>query len=198
VSKSASRLVLLLTALFLGVFLVWPVFESVLGAFIDPNGRFSSAYLTEVFRNPIYLEGLWNALLMGVGSTLIALVISLPLAWVGDRYDFPGKPLLSALVLAPMVLPPFVGAIGMIAVFGQMGAVNALLHSLGLLAPDRTIDWLGRARFPGIVLLNGLHLYPILYLNAAAALANVDPVRKPPKTSAASASTSSSASRYLS
>ena len=174
-SKSASRLVLLLTALFLGVFLVWPVFESVLGAFIDPNGRFSSAYLTEVFRNPIYLEGLWNALLMGVGSTLIALVISLPLAWVGDRYDFPGKPLLSALALAPMVLPPFVGAIGMIAVFGQMGAVNALLHSLGLLAPDRTIDWLGRARFPGIVLLNGLHLYPILYLNAAAALANVDP-----------------------
>lgn len=37
------------------------------------------------------------------------------------------------------------------------------------------IDWLGRGRFAGIVLLNGLHLYPILYLNAAAALGNIDP-----------------------
>ncbi len=74
-----------------------------------------------------------------------------------------------------MVLPPFVGAIGMMAVFGQMGAVNALLHPAGLLPRGEAIDWLGRGRFAGIVLLNGLHLYPILYLNAAAALANIDP-----------------------
>jgi iron(III) transport system permease protein len=175
VSKTASRLILWLTGLFLAIFLVWPVAESLLGAFIDPLGRFSLAYLSEVFRNPIYLEGLWNALLMAIGSTALALLISLPLAWVADRYDFPLKSVLTPLALAPMVLPPFVGAIGMIAVFGQMGAVNALLHSLGLLAPARTIDWLGRARFAGILLLNALHLYPILYLNAAAALANVDP-----------------------
>ena len=164
-----------MTVMFLGVFLVWPVLESVAGAFVDAGGRMSMGYLAEVFKNPIYAEGLWNAVLMGVGSTAIALLISLPLAWVGDRYDFPGKRFFSALVLAPMVLPPFVGAIGMIAIFGQMGAVNALLHALGLLAAGQTIDWLGRGRFAGIVLLNGLSLYPILYLNAAAALANVDP-----------------------
>jgi iron(III) transport system permease protein len=175
VSKSASLLVLWATLLFLGLFLVWPVIESIVGAFTDVSGRVSMAYVTEVFRNRIYLEGLWNALLMGVGSTLIALVIALPLAWVGDRFEFPLKGWLTPLVLAPMVLPPFVGAIGMIAIFGQMGAVNALLHATGILAPNHVIDWLGRARFEGIVLLNGLHLYPILYLNTAAALANVDP-----------------------
>jgi iron(III) transport system permease protein len=161
--------------LFLGLFLVWPVIESIVGAFTDVSGRISMAYVTEVFRNRIYLEGLWNALLMGVGSTVIALVIALPLAWVADRFEFPLKSWLTPLVLAPMVLPPFVGAIGMIAIFGQMGAVNALLHAVGLLAPNHVIDWLGRARFEGIVLLNGLHLYPILYLNTVAALANVDP-----------------------
>jgi len=160
---------------FLGIFLVWPVIKSVLGAFAGPAGGGTMAWLLEVFRNPIYLEGLWNAILMGLGSTAIALAISLPLAWIGDRYHFPFKGLLTPLVLAPMVLPPFVGAIGMIAIFGQMGAVNALLHALGLLARDHTIDWLGRGRFAGILILNGLHLYPILYLNAAAALANVDP-----------------------
>ena len=175
VSKSASRLVLLITVAFLGVFLVWPVVESVLGAFLGPAGEGTTAWLMEVFRNPIYLEGLWNALLMGIGSTAIALAISVPLAWLGDRYTFPLKGVLTPLVLAPMVLPPFVGAIGMIAIFGQMGAVNALLHATGLLARTQTIDWLGRGRFAGILILNGLHLYPILYLNAAAALANVDP-----------------------
>ncbi len=174
-SKSASRLVLWVTLLFLTVFLLWPVLESVMGAFVDPAGRISMAYLSEVFRNPIYIEGLLNAVLMGIGSTAIALIIALPLAWVGDRYEFPLKGLLTGLALAPMVLPPFVGAIGMMAVFGQMGAVNALLHSVGLLAAGQTIDWLGRGRFAGILLLNGLHLYPILYLNAAAALANIDP-----------------------
>ena len=115
-SKSASLLVLWATTLFLGLFLVWPVIESVIGAFTDVYGRVSLAYLTEVFRNPIYIEGLWNALLMGAGSTVIALVIALPLAWVGDRFEFPLKGWLTPLVLAPMVLPPFVGAIGMIAI----------------------------------------------------------------------------------
>ena len=37
------------------------------------------------------------------------------------------------------------------------------------------IDWLGSARFWGVVLVEALHLYPIFYLNASAALANVDP-----------------------
>jgi len=159
--------------MFLAAFLVWPVTETVKGAFMGMSGQWSLACLVEVFRNPIYLEGLWNAVLMGVGSTAIALVIALPLAWVGNRYEFPLKGFLTGLVLAPMVLPPFVGAIGMRAVFGQMGALNAVLHALG--APGAGIDWLGRGRFAGILALNGLHLYPILYLNAAAALANIDP-----------------------
>jgi iron(III) transport system permease protein len=38
------------------------------------------------------------------------------------------------------------------------------------------IDWVGVGREWGIILLNALHLYPILYLNLVAALANVDPV----------------------
>ena len=41
--------------------------------------------------------------------------------------------------------------------------------------PGETIDWLGQSRFWGVVALNGLSLYPILYLNAVASLANIDP-----------------------
>ena len=110
-----------------------------------------------------------------MGSTAAAFALSMPLALLSDRYDFAGKKTLTGLLLAPMVLPPFVGAIGVKKIFGQEGSLNALLHDLGLLAHGRAVDWLGQHRFWGVVALNALHLYPILYLNIAAALANVDP-----------------------
>ncbi|MGV3531781.1 MAG: ABC transporter permease, partial [Chthoniobacteraceae bacterium] len=123
----------------------------------------------------IYLEGLRNALLLAVSSTLLTIAIAVPLAWIADRYAFPGKKLLSALILVPLILPPFVGAIGVRQILGQYGALNALLTNIGWLAPGETYDWLGNGRFWGIVALNALHLYPILFLNVTAALANVDP-----------------------
>jgi len=108
VSRFAARIILWLTAAFLACVLVWPVFESIAGAFrrCEP-GIPSLGYLAELFRNSIYLDGLRNALLMGLGSTALALVIALPLAWVADRCVFPFKRLLTTLALAPMVLPPF-------------------------------------------------------------------------------------------
>ena len=75
----------------------------------------------------------------------------------------------------PLVLPPFVGAIGLRQIFGQYGALNALLQYGGLLGAGHTIDWLAHGRFWGIALVQALNLYPVIYLNAAAALANVDP-----------------------
>ncbi len=72
-----------------------------------------------------------------------------------------------------MVLPPFVGAIGMRQLLARFGSVNLLLLQMGVI--DQPIDWLGGGSFWGVVILEALHLYPIMYLNLAAALANVDP-----------------------
>ena len=164
-----------LTGLFFFFFFLWPIGETLRGAFFDNGGQFTLAYVAEVFRNPIYLEGLSNAFWLAVWSTALSIALALPLAFVTDRYLFPGKNLLSAMVLIPMILPPFVGAIGIKAILGQAGAFNALLIELGLMNPQTPIDWLGQGRFWGIVIMNALHLYPILYLNLVAALANVDP-----------------------
>lgn len=174
-SKPLSIFVFALTAIFFACFFLLPIVETLSGAFYEPGSGFTLAYVIEVFRNPIYLEGLWNSLLMGVFSTLLAIGIALPLAFLTDRYLFPGKTLLSALILIPMILPPFVGAIGVKQILGQMGALNALLQSVGLMNPEHPIDWLGQSRLWGVVIMNALHLYPILYLNLVAALANVDP-----------------------
>jgi iron(III) transport system permease protein len=174
-SRPFSILVAALTAAFFALFFVYTIAQTLGGAFLDGNDHVTLAYVAEVFRDPIYVEGLRNAFLIGVASTAAAFILAMPLAWLGDRFDFAGKKILSALLLAPMMLPPFVGAIGVRKILGQEGALNALLQDCGLLARDHAIDWLGSHRFWGVVALNALHLYPVLYLNVAAALANVDP-----------------------
>ena len=174
-SKPLSILVFVLTGLFFVFFFAWPIGETLRGAFFTGEGRFTLSYVIEVFRNPIYLEGLTNAFLLAVASTILTVFLALPLAFLSDRFIFPGKSILSALILVPMILPPFVGAIGIKQILGQEGALNALLQALGLMSADHPIDWLGQGRFWGVVVMNALHLYPILYLNLVAALANLDP-----------------------
>ena len=99
--------------------------------------------------------------------TILSAAIGLPLAIVSTRYRFPLKGLWNAAVLVPLILPPFVGAIGLKMLLGRAGSLNALLGT----------DWdiLGSGRFWGVVVCEALHLYPIIYLNASAALANLDP-----------------------
>jgi iron(III) transport system permease protein len=79
------------------------------------------------------------------------------------------------LLLVPMIMPPFVGAIGLGQLLARFGSVNLFLMDLGILSPDKPIDWLGQGGFWGIVILQVLNLYPIMFLNVSAAMANVDP-----------------------
>jgi iron(III) transport system permease protein len=160
---------------FFGAFFLWPIWQVLAGGFFDAGGNFTLGYVGEVFKNPLYREGLINALGIAVLSTAFCLLIALPLAYIADRYEFPFKGVFVALILLPIMLPPFVGAIGVQHIFGQYGAFNAVLQSIGLLAEGATIDWLGTNRFWGVVVLNALGLYPILYLNAVASLSNIDP-----------------------
>lgn len=163
-----------MTAFFVCFFLM-PIWSTVQVAFVSSKGGFTLDYVWEIFRNPLYREGLWNSLVMAVFSTGGCLVVAVPLAVLFTRFEFPGKTVLNSLVLVPMILPPFVGAIGVRAMLGQAGAVNSFLIKFGFMNPDHPADWLGEGQMVGIVIMNVLHLYPILYLNVAAALANLDP-----------------------
>jgi len=161
---------------FFGVFLFWPlanVFSSALWrptgltlywirSTLDPDNAFIRASLT-------------NALAFAILTTLVCTALSLPLAYLQARTEFPGKRLFGASILVPMILPPFVGAIGLKQILGPYGVVNAVLGALSLSDPVRPVDWFLAYPFVGIVLLQSLHLYPILYLNLVAGMANVDP-----------------------
>lgn len=169
----ATLITLAVCALF-AVFFIYPAGMVVKQAFEGAHG-FTFEFFAAIFRNPIYREGLWNSFAIGIASTAAALCIAFPLALVGHRYDFTGKSALGVLVLAPMILPPFVGAVGVKQMLGVNGALNAALVKTGLMDAAHPLDWLAEGRFAGIVLMIGLNLYPILYMNIAAALSNLDP-----------------------
>lgn len=174
-SRPLALAIYALTAAFFACFFVYPVWHTAREAFVTPEGEITFAYVAELFRNPIYLEGLANSFWMGLFSTILVLLVALPLALVHRAWQFPGRDLLNALVLVPLILPPFVGALGIRQFLGQAGVLNTLLIDLGLMDAAAPFDWLGEGRLVGIVLMNALHLYPIAYLNLSAALANLDP-----------------------
>lgn len=157
------------------VFFVYPVAMTLAVAFKNSDGGFTFDYMRGALGNPVYLEGLWNAFVMGIGSTAAALFIAFPLALASHRWIFPGKKALSLLILAPLVLPPFVGAVGIKQILGVSGSLNALLIDLELMHANEPMDWLGEGRLWGVIMMNALHLYPILYMNIAAALSHLDP-----------------------
>lgn len=173
----------LLLAIF-GLFLILPILLTVQGGFYI-DGEVDFSYILAVFTDPIYRQGLINATLIAVFTTILSLIIAMPLAILTTRYKFPGKAIFSSLILVPLILPPFVGAIGLKAILGRFGALNELLYQTGLLHllenmglmenARAGIDWLGSYPFFGIVVMEALHLYPIAYLNISAAMANLDP-----------------------
>jgi iron(III) transport system permease protein len=172
----AAYLVLAGVLTVLGLFLLWPI-GAILQAGFFADGRFTARYLLEAFEHPLYREGLINSLWVAVATTAASTALGVPLAFVASRYRFAGKRLWTGLILVPLILPPFVGAIGLKNLLDIRGSVNILLQNIGVLGsgPDDTIDWLGQSGVWGVVIMETLHLYPILFLNVQAALANIDP-----------------------
>jgi iron(III) transport system permease protein len=156
--------------IFFAVFLFWPVIQIVRTGFADKSGGLTLQYVRLIFADPVLLRGLLNATIVALLVTASTLLLSLPLAILSVRYEFPGRRLLGGLLLVPLVLPPFVGAIGIRLVLGRYGPLSMLLG-----AGAAGIDWMGHARFVGIVIVETLGLYPIMLLNIQAALANIDP-----------------------
>jgi iron(III) transport system permease protein len=155
---------------FFAVFLLWPILQVIAGGFFRSDGRPTLGFVALVFQDPVLRHGLLNATTVAVLVTLGSLLIALPLAVLSVRYDFPGRRIFSGLLLVPLVLPPFVGAIGIRLILGRFGPATQVFGS-----PALGIDWLGKYRLAGIVIVEVLHLYPVLLLNLQAALANVDP-----------------------
>jgi iron(III) transport system permease protein len=168
-----TRLLAVAILLLLAATLLAPIY-AVVGAGFQDEGRFSLTWFQDVLDDPLYREGLANSFWLALFTTLLCLAISIPLAIIADSLGFAGKPIWLALIQVPMILPPFVGAIGLKNMLSRNGGINTLLAQCGLIDPAHPIDWLAHP-FWSCVVLEALYLYPITFLNVQAALANIDP-----------------------
>jgi len=174
-----KRFLLAFLALFFGAFLIYPLCGLLAGAFFitDAQGHktFTLGFFELLVENRLYRMALVNSLEIAVWATLGTALLSIPLAVLFTRYLFPGRNLLRSLMLTPLILPPFVGALGIKHLFARFGTLNLFLAKVGVISLQHPVDWLGSSGFIGIILLEILHLFPIFFLSGSAALANVDP-----------------------
>ena len=172
-SKRLATLIYISAFAFLGFFFVLPLSVVIKGGFSDSTHGFTLEFFQIIFRNLVYMRGVLNAFIIGVGATFLSLVISLVLAFVVHKYDFWGKSILTKVILFPIILPSLIAANGYLHLFGTYGILNMVLLHLGWIT--NPIDWVGVAPMTSIIILNALTSFPIIYLNIITALANIDP-----------------------
>jgi iron(III) transport system permease protein len=173
--RSLSRLqigpasVALLLGAFLFVFLIIPVAKVIFVAFQDPNtGALTLINFSDFFRTSLFQESFVNSLYVAAMSVVFASVIALPLAYFTTRFNFSGTLLIQTLGVTPLIMPPFVGAVAMLLLFGENGSINLLFD-----------EWFGftipfMEGLNGVIMVESIHYFPFILINLSAALNNID------------------------
>ena len=117
---------------FLAVALFYPL-SAILARTLGWGGEFPLQPIIDVLTDRYYLGRLAFTVWQAAISTVLALAIGLPCAYVFSRFEFPGRSTLLALTTVPFMMPPIVMALGFIALIGPSGLINrALMGGLGL------------------------------------------------------------------
>lgn len=167
IDLSQSLIFLLLFAL-LFLFILYPLIRILHVAFTE-GSRFSFTHFINFFERALFKESFLNSLMAGLMAVFFGSLISLPLAFFTIKYDFKGRTLIQTLGVLPLVLPPYVGAVALQLILGRSGMLNLLL----LKWFDTSIPFMEGLK--GVILVQTLHYFPFIFLNASASLANVDP-----------------------
>jgi molybdate transport system permease protein len=124
------------------------------------------ATLPQRLTEPGILEALRLSLLTATIATIICVLLGVPLAWLLARVDFPGRRVLRALVTVPLVLPPVVGGVALLLVFGRRGLIGSWLdETFGVTLPFTTA---------GVVLAEAFVAMPFLVIAVEGALRGAD------------------------
>ncbi len=124
------------------------------------------ATLPRRLTEPGVLAALGLSLQTATIATLLCMLFGVPLAWLLARTDFPGRRLVRALVTVPLVLPPVVGGVALLLVFGRRGLIGSWLDdTFGITLPFTTA---------GVVLAEAFVAMPFLVIAVEGALRGAD------------------------
>jgi molybdate transport system permease protein len=76
------------------------------------------------------LTALRLSIVVATSAAVLSLVLGFPLAWALSRSSFPGRWVVRGLVILPLVMPPVVGGVALLAVFGRRGFLGAPLYDI--------------------------------------------------------------------
>ena len=155
--------------LFLGWLVAYPLVIVLIEGFRGTDG-WTLGYVRLFFGRHNEAQALWGSLWISVATVAFAAAIGVPLAYLFWRYDFPGRRILSGLIALPAVLPPLVGVIAFLFLYGESGFTSLLVQRvLGLDAPPWRLQGAG-----AILLVHAYSMYVYFYLFTRAGLASLD------------------------
>jgi iron(III) transport system permease protein len=153
--------------------LVWLIAYPLALVLVDAvrgPGGWTLEFVRAFLSRPTEWQALWDSLWISVASVVLAALIGVPLAFLFARYEFPGRRVLGAVVALPAVLPPLVGVLAFLFLYGESGFVAHLVKRLFALdeAPWRLEGAVA------ILLVHAYSMYVYFYLFVRAGLASLD------------------------
>jgi molybdate transport system permease protein len=116
--------------------------------------------------SPAVRSALCLSAVTSVLAATLCVLLGVPLGWVLARGRFPGRSALRAVVTLPVVLPPVVGGVALLAAFGRRGWMGSWLAEVGVGLPFTTA---------GVVLAQTFVAMPFVVVSAESAFAGADP-----------------------
>ncbi|MHB8133074.1 MAG: ABC transporter permease [Anaerolineaceae bacterium] len=164
---------LLLSAIFIFVFVVFPLYRSVSGGFISKDGAWDITYFARYFDDyygPNLRKAFFDTMLMGLLSATAGTLVGFVFAYAIVRCKIPGRNFVHWMALVPTVSPPFALALSMILLFGRNGLITRKL--LGIEFVQGMNDVYG---LDGLVIVQTITFFSVSYLMLKAMLERLNP-----------------------
>ena len=154
-----------------------PVIALLLWSVIYPNaaviaGSFENGlgHWREFIASPADREALRTSIVISVASVFASLAIGVPLAFLLGRFEFPGRRLLRAVATLPAALPPLVGVIAFLFLYGESGVVTRTIQrAFGMAEAPWRLQGIG-----AIVFVHAYTMYVYVFLFVSAGLERFD------------------------
>ena len=160
---TATVALLLLALLLWGV--VYPNAAIIVGSFERGLGDWR-----DFAASPADRDALWGTVVVSIGSVIGALLIGVPLAFLLTRTEFRGRRVLSGVATLPAALPPLVGVLAFLFLYGESGVITRIVQrALGLSAAPWTLSGI-----PAVIFVHAYTMYVYVFLFVSAGLERYD------------------------
>ena len=160
---------ILLLVLFLG-FLVYPMLGLLKQSVFNSDGQFTWVNFERFFTytNGYYLKPIWNSVKVTVSSTLVSLILGIPIAYFYSFYKIRGAKVIFVVSVLCSMSAPFIGAYSWILLMGRSGVITKFLSGTLGIAVGNIYG------FKGILLVQSLKFFPLVFIYMNGAFKNID------------------------